>query len=132
MACKAAREWLAVAEIDLKAARNCLHGPEPTPPAAAYHCQQAAEKLIKATLVAERINPPRSHDIGGLADLLPPNHPFRPAFSGLERLTVYAIAYRYPAADALANPPEPTTAEIDGWVALLEKIKADLRKRVEK
>jgi HEPN domain-containing protein len=132
MAREAALEWLAVAEIDLKAARNCLHGPEPTPQAAAYHCQQAAEKLIKAALVAEGVHPPRSHDIGGLADLLPSGHPFRPAFAGLERLTVYAIAYRYPAADVLANPPEPTVTEADGWIALLEKTKADLIRRLKK
>jgi len=131
MARKAALEWLAVAEIDLRAARNCLHGPEPTPQAAAYHCQQAAEKLIKAALVAEGVHPPRSHDIGMLADLLPSGHPFRRAFASLERLTVYGMAYRYPVADVLANPPEPTVAEADGWVALLEKAKLDLIGRLE-
>jgi HEPN domain-containing protein len=132
MAREAALEWLAVAEIDLKAARNCLHGPEPTPQAAAYHCQQAAEKLIKAALVAEGVHPPRSHDIGGLAELLPAGHPLRPAFARLERLTVYAIAYRYPPADMLANPPEPAVAAVDAWVALLGKAKTELLKRLEK
>jgi HEPN domain-containing protein len=39
--------WVASADIDLDAARRCLADP-PNVAAAAYHCQQAAEKLIKA------------------------------------------------------------------------------------
>lgn len=46
-----AAHWLAVAETDLKAVRNNLHGPEPTPEVAAYHCQQAAVKITIAFLV---------------------------------------------------------------------------------
>lgn len=68
MAHEAAREWLAIADIDLKAARNCLRGPEPTTKADADHCQQAAEKPVKAALVAEGIHPPRSHNIGALTE----------------------------------------------------------------
>ena len=63
--------WLAVVERDLKAARNCLFGPEPTEEAATYHCQQAAEKLVKAILVSEGVNAPYSHDIRVLVGLLP-------------------------------------------------------------
>jgi hypothetical protein len=32
------RRWLAVVEIDLKTARNCIEGPFFTPESAAYHC----------------------------------------------------------------------------------------------
>lgn len=126
MAHEAAREWLAIADVDLKAARNCLRGPEPTTKAAAYHCQQAAEKLVKAALVAEGIHPPRSHNIGALVDLLPSGHPLRLPLSELERLTVYAVAYRYPIGDILANPPEPSAAEAEAWIALIEKAKTKI------
>ncbi|HEY0833800.1 MAG TPA: HEPN domain-containing protein [Azospirillum sp.] len=44
--------WLGVVEQDMKAIRNNLYGPDPVPTVAAYHCQQAAEKLVKATLVS--------------------------------------------------------------------------------
>jgi HEPN domain-containing protein len=44
MADEVVRAWIAAAEDDLRAVRDCLHGPEPTPTVAAYHCQQAAEK----------------------------------------------------------------------------------------
>ena len=55
--------WVASADIDLDAARRCLADP-PNVAAAAYHCQQAAEKLIKAVLV---ILGSRQHDNGALS-----------------------------------------------------------------
>ena len=39
------------------AARNCLDGPHYLPEIAAYHCQQAAEKLVKAVLIHGGIEP---------------------------------------------------------------------------
>lgn len=41
---------------------------------AAYHCQQAAEKLVKALLAQSAIVFPKSHDIAALVALLPPDH----------------------------------------------------------
>lgn len=124
MAHDAAREWLEVVVLDLRAARNCLHGPEPTPRVAVYHCQQAAEKLAKAVLVAVGIQPPRSHNIAVLVDLLPADHQLRPQLSELEPLTVFAVAYRYPMGDVLANPPEPSREQMEGWIALIDRARA--------
>ena len=47
-----ARSRLEAADADIDAVRRSLR-PDPTPnlPIAAYHCQQAVEKLIKALLV---------------------------------------------------------------------------------
>jgi hypothetical protein len=52
-----AAEWIVSADTDLDASRRCLADP-PNVDVAAYHCQQAAEKLIKAVLVvrASRIH----------------------------------------------------------------------------
>ena len=61
--------WLAKAEDDLRVARlliaeeNRLYG------AGAYHCQQAAEKALKAWLAARNIVFPKTHDLETL--LLP-------------------------------------------------------------
>ncbi len=63
MAVEVVRAWLAAADDDLRATRGCLHGPEPTPTSAAYHCQQAAEKLLKAVLVSAGIHPPKSGNV---------------------------------------------------------------------
>jgi len=107
--------------------RNCLNGPEPTVQVAIYHCQQAAEKLVKAALVADAINPPRGHDIGALVDRLRPDHPLHGVLSELEELTVYAIAYRYPSGDILSVPPEPLVEEVAGWVARIIAARDKLR-----
>jgi HEPN domain-containing protein len=118
--------WLAVAEQDLKAVRNNLHGPDPTTEVAAYHCQQAAEKMVKAALVAASVDPPRWHDIDNLVDLLPPDHPLKQALAPLGRLTPYAIAYRYPMPDPNVLPDIPTPAEISEWLDDLERARASV------
>src|SRR5207247_278388 len=47
-----AHAWLDIADTDIDAARrSLLPDPEPNIPAAAYHCQQAVEKLIKTLLI---------------------------------------------------------------------------------
>lgn len=123
------RPWLAVVERDLKAARNCLFGPEPTGEAAAYHCQQAAEKLVKAVLVSAGINAPYSHDIRVLVGLLPPS-PLTAMLAPLARFTPYATAYRYPVDDPLGLPPPPSIDEIAGWVGEIEAALEELLRRI--
>jgi len=119
--------WLAVVERDLKAARNCLFGPEPTEEAAAYHCQQAAERLVKAVLVSEGVNAPYSHDIRVLAGLLPKS-PLAALLLPLARFTPYATAYRYPVDDPFGVPPSPSVEEIAGWVQEIEMAKAEFER----
>jgi HEPN domain-containing protein len=48
MAADAAASWLKVVDEDLRQVVNNLRGSLPSPAGAAYHCQQAAEKLVKA------------------------------------------------------------------------------------
>jgi HEPN domain-containing protein len=43
--------WLEKARHDLETARRMLEGAEPITDTAVYHCQQAAEKSLKAVLV---------------------------------------------------------------------------------
>lgn len=123
------RPWLAVVERDLKAARNCLFGPEPTGEAAAYHCQQAAEKLVKAVLVSAGINAPYSHDIRVLVGLVPPS-PLVALLEPLARFTPYATVYRYPVDDPLGLPPPPSIDEIAGWVGEIEAALEELLRRI--
>ena len=68
-------EWLGHVEAGFDAAWSCARGPRASPTRAAYFVQQAAEKLVKAVLIACRVNPPRVHDIGGLVALLPSDAP---------------------------------------------------------
>jgi HEPN domain-containing protein len=47
-----AHAWLAKAASDLRSARILADADDPPLDAAVYHCQQAAEKAVKALLVA--------------------------------------------------------------------------------
>jgi hypothetical protein len=74
MASDVAAGWLAVVDDDLRQVVNNLDGPMPSLSGAAYHCQQAAEKLTKALLVEAKIVFPKTHDIAALVGLLPAGH----------------------------------------------------------
>ncbi len=115
--------WLNVVDDDLKQVVNNLHGPMPSLSGAAYHCQQAAENLVKAILVKADIAFPKTHDIAALVGLLPDGHRLKKALRGLEKLTPYGVAYRYPAEDEWEVP---TATAIEGWKAEIETIKSTL------
>ncbi|NYZ17616.1 HEPN domain-containing protein [Azospirillum sp. RWY-5-1] len=51
------RRWWTVAAEDLRVAQACHAMAPPSPGNAAYHCQQAAEKLVKGLLVATGVLP---------------------------------------------------------------------------
>lgn len=57
------KEWLEFAKMDLESAEFLL-AMRPVPvEIICYHCEQAAEKLLKAVLVAADIEPPKTHDL---------------------------------------------------------------------
>lgn len=110
--------WAASADSDLDAARRCLADP-PNIAAAAYHCQQAAEKLIKAVLVALNIAYPRGrsgHDLGLAAAQIPDGHKLRDAAAAFDAIADWSISFRYPADDPLQAEPLPEPSEVAAWV----------------
>lgn len=117
-----ARHWLEIANRDLKAVRNNVLGPDPTTEVAAYHCQQAAEKIVKAALIAEGIDPPRWHNIDDLVDLLPSGHRLVDSLRPLGQFTPYGIAFRYPALDPDVLPNPPAKEEVLQWLGVLETV----------
>lgn len=127
MANDALLAWIEVADRDVRSIRNNLFGPEPEAGVAAYHCQQAAEKLVKAVLLAGGTNPPRIHDIDALVDRLPPNHSLLPILRPFGRFTEYFSALRYPSASPFDDPPDdPTLKEVASWLAEIEDVRAEV------
>ena len=120
------REWLVHVEADLDAAWSCGRGPRARLDRAAYLVQQAAEKLVKAVLVALEVDPPHTHDIAQIAAELQSDAPFRDRLSALSSLTPYATGFRYP------TPQEPTPLPpldwIDDRIAEIEALKADFER----
>jgi HEPN domain-containing protein len=90
--------WLGKAQHDLASARKLAAGPDPILDTATYHCQQAAEKAVKAFLAFRDHPLERTHNVRLLVTLA---ESYVPEFSAwreaAEQLTPYATAFRYPA-----------------------------------
>ena len=126
MADEIVRAWLEKVAEDLKTVRNCLYGPEPIVATATYHCQQAAEKLVKAVLVHARVHPPKTHDIEKLLKLIDPTHPLADRLRPIAALTPYAWLFRYPAMDPMdATIGEPSVDQVAAWHDQIAGLKTD-------
>ncbi len=77
-----------------------------TPPnrTAAFHLQQAAEKLVKAVRLHRGIPATIDHNIEVLIASLPEGEPWRVKLSPFEWLSAFATAYRYPSPKGKRNP----------------------------
>jgi HEPN domain-containing protein len=107
--------WVASADSDLDAARRCLADP-PNVAAAAYHCQQAAEKLIKVALNIAYPRGRSGHDLGLAAAQIPHGHKLRDAAATFDAIADWSISFRYPADDPLQAEPLPEPSEVAAWV----------------
>ncbi len=90
-------QWVLKAESDLKTAAVLLRIKRECPTEViCFHAQQCVEKYIKALLVLNAIEFPRTHQIGVLLTLVPIQ--IRPTLTPeeQERLTEYAVTTRYP------------------------------------
>jgi HEPN domain-containing protein len=86
--------FIALAREDLAIARKVL---DEFPRDAAFHIEQAADKLLKAILMTEGINfGVGHHQIGRLAQSLPPDHVWRADMMAFDIYSSYATAMRYP------------------------------------
>lgn len=88
-------DWMRRARADLALAAA------PLPQYALYedlcwHAQQAAEKAVKAVLLALQIPFPRTHILERLIGLLPESVPCPPDLLAAEALSQYASQSRYP------------------------------------
>jgi HEPN domain-containing protein len=91
-------EWIDKAEEDYQAAIVLIRSRKsPTPNAVCFHCQQSAEKYLKAYLVREDVKFPRTHDLLELHKLCSSIDPgFELIIDLLDYLNPYSIVYRYP------------------------------------
>lgn len=92
-----ARQWVAKATNDLLSADNNLKAEKSPFDVVCFHCQQAAEKLLKAFLVADRRPAPRTHDLLRLLEEVLASSPSaEPLRDQLALLMPYAVEIRYP------------------------------------
>ena len=123
-----ARDWLRHARSDSALAgqpkaRNVLYAH------LCFHAQQAAEKALKAVLVANGVRVPKTHDLAFLMQSLPGSVTIPPTLIELPALNRYAVLQRYPTeAPAVARRDqlaavrlaEESIAWASHWVSAIE------------
>lgn len=119
--------WVEKAENDLKNASLALRAGEECPAdTVAFHAQQCVEKYLKALLVAERIDFPKTHDIEKLVALLPARLQPRMTSEEQGRLTDYATGARYPGWGDIS------LAEARRAVAIARRVRREIRRVLPK
>jgi HEPN domain-containing protein len=95
------KEWINKAEEDYEVAVALSHRRKrPTPNAVSFHCQQCAEKYLKAYLVQVDVRIPKTHDLLELHKLCVSVDPTYELIGDLlDSLNPYAVEYRYPGED---------------------------------
>ena len=68
-------QWLEKADRDYAAAEQLLVQGDRFREIIAFHCQQAVEKYLKALLVRQQVEFPKTHDIRALLGLVAEVHP---------------------------------------------------------
>jgi len=123
--------WLAIAREDVRVARACLSLDPPAQGVAAYHCQQAAEKLVKGLLVAASVPFRKTHDMDELADLAISSYPeCLDMLDAVRMVTVWGIAYRYPETEDIPEPV-PDEVELRRIIDLIERLAERLQVAAE-
>ncbi len=118
--------WLRVAESDGRADRLCLTRDPPLVGIAAFHCEQAAEKLLKGFLVQANTGFRRTHDLGAPAASVVARFPaVEKLASPMRRWTAWGAAYRYPT--ETKPEPEPSAVELNAALDLIERLATHLR-----
>lgn len=101
--------WFEKAGSDLRSAEVLLSLDRPELENGLFHCQQAAEKYLKGLLAHSGQNPPRTHDLVALLDLLVPvRSRLESLYEPAEVLAPYAVQVRYP---FVSDPPTEEEAE---------------------
>ena len=91
------RQWILKAENDLLNVTNNLDAEHTPWDTVCFHCQQAVEKYIKAVLVVQEHEIPRTHDLEQIYSLIRSWIPELDAQRDeLRWLTSYSVLGRYP------------------------------------
>lgn len=96
------KEWIRKAENDYAGALHIFRRRKsPLPDLVCFHCQQAAEKYLKAFLIFKDVSFPKIHDLLALLELC---QKYRTDFElwreSFELLNPYSVQFRYPGEEA--------------------------------
>jgi HEPN domain-containing protein len=110
--------WLRRAMLDLRAAEVDLAAIPALLGDAAFHCQQATEKVLKGFLAWHDVPFRRTHDLAEIGQQCSSlDISIEPTCRRAERLTAYAWIFRYP-----GDVEEPTREEVEDALALAREV----------
>jgi HEPN domain-containing protein len=116
--------WVRKAEADLIGARSLERTKPPLHDLVCFHCQQAAEKYLKALVQELGLVVPRTHNLADLLTLLLPHDAaLRKLRRGLISLGRYAVGFRYPGENA-------SKRQSMGALRQAEKVRRAIRDRL--
>ncbi len=105
------QSWLAKAHSDLLSAQILIANDPAILDTACFHCQQAAEKALKAFLVFKGVQFEKVHNTSYLLDMcLSLNPEFAAVQDQAELLNPFAVEVRYPGDAAMPSPEEAVEA----------------------
>lgn len=96
---------------------------------AAYHCQQAIEKLLKALLLHTGLEAGVEHRLDVLIDRLGPDHAWREVLRPLDKYSPFATSFRYPTPGGrivAAPAPNEVLADLATVRTLLDRARKEL------
>ena len=105
-------EWVRFAQMDYTAAKDMsiLHHPVPIE-IVCYHCQQSAEKILKAYLIAQSEPLTKTHDLNLLINMcVEYDETFDNYAAVCITLTSYAVLTRYPVGEDAITEHDMKTA----------------------
>lgn len=98
---RATAAWVKKAEADHTSAITLIEANVGLHDAVCFHCQQLAEKYMKALLCVRQMRIPRIHNLVALHTLLAPHYPSLNSHRrGFHILTRFAVETRYPGESA--------------------------------
>lgn len=117
-------EWLRRADDDLRMAELALGNRPPICWGAAFHAQQATEKLLKALLTYHNVEFEKTHQIDYLLDLCVTVEPRADSLrTTATKLTDFAVESRYP-----LPAREPSEAESKEALEIAHQVRQFVRK----
>jgi HEPN domain-containing protein len=122
---QAAERWLRVAERDRRSVLACLAADPPLYDSAAFHCQQAVEKLLKGFLTLAGRRGGKTHFLEQLGALAQASFPdIAELVAAAHDWSKWAWVYRYPEEDV---PPPPDETEIRAALDVIDRLATWLR-----
>jgi HEPN domain-containing protein len=118
------KEWVGKAEADYAVVQKLRKARPPFHDIVCFHCQQAAEKYLKAYLQEQGLPVPRIHDLVDLLLLLVPSDSKLKVLRRAARsLSQFAVDIRYPGIRASARKAQAAERQCT-------TVRAEIRKRL--